>query len=232
MRENEYPRAISVIDELFKHPASTLFQTPVEKDKETENDYFQIVKNPQDLGTIRKRLVSKEYKLIKDWLDDIEMVWSNAELYNGSEHYVSHLANYCRTIFRKELKNHHLQTIEAWCKDVYKFRTKVSETMAQPPPKVKQYAGSLNAGRSLKQSSQNSYMSDKELSSLVTAAEKLVSEEHQREMIRILNEFQPDLDLGESELSLDLSRLHPHTLQALREYMKSAYEKNGEKFPE
>lgn len=46
-------------------------------------DYFQVVKRPMDLGTIRDRLEKGEvYKKVKQVLEDVALVWSNCRLYN------------------------------------------------------------------------------------------------------------------------------------------------------
>lgn len=46
-------------------------------------DYFQVVKRPMDLGTIRDRLEKGEvYKNVKQVLEDVALVWSNCRLYN------------------------------------------------------------------------------------------------------------------------------------------------------
>ncbi len=50
-------------------------------------DYPEIVKDPMDLGTIKKKIENDEYEAVEDIANDIRLVWSNCMLYNrdGSE---------------------------------------------------------------------------------------------------------------------------------------------------
>ena len=46
-------------------------------------DYFNVVKKPMDLGTIRDRLEKGEvYRMVEDVFDDVALVWSNCRVYN------------------------------------------------------------------------------------------------------------------------------------------------------
>lgn len=47
-------------------------------------DYPEIVKEPMDLGTIRRKLADREYATPSDMLADIRKVWDNSFLYNPS----------------------------------------------------------------------------------------------------------------------------------------------------
>jgi hypothetical protein len=104
------------------------------------------------------------------------------------------------------------------------------ELMQNLPSKVRQFSSSLTAGRALKQNTP--LISEREIHNLIQASEKLQSEEDHCEMIRILNENQPELDQGNEEIYLDLSRLTDQTINALRSYTKDALEKKGLKYPD
>ena len=45
-------------------------------------DYPIIIKHPMDLSTIKKKLKSSKYKIINDFIDDIQLIWDNCKLYN------------------------------------------------------------------------------------------------------------------------------------------------------
>ena len=52
-------------------------------------DYYNLVKNPIDLQTIRKRINEKFYKNRIMFLDDIQLLIDNSALYNGRNHSIT-----------------------------------------------------------------------------------------------------------------------------------------------
>lgn len=45
-------------------------------------DYFTIIKNPMDMGTIKKRLESNFYTSAKDCISDFNLMFTNCYVYN------------------------------------------------------------------------------------------------------------------------------------------------------
>jgi transcription initiation factor TFIID subunit 1 len=52
-------------------------------------DYYNLVKNPIDLQTIRKRVNEKFYKNRLMFLEDIQLLIDNSALYNGRNHAIT-----------------------------------------------------------------------------------------------------------------------------------------------
>jgi hypothetical protein len=44
--------------------------------------YPDVVKNPMDLGTVRKKLQKREYNSAAECIADIDLIWSNCQLFN------------------------------------------------------------------------------------------------------------------------------------------------------
>jgi len=57
------------------------------------DDYPKIVKNPMDLGTIKRNLEAGKYKDSNDVANDIRLVWSNCMAYNQDGSEIYHLAD-------------------------------------------------------------------------------------------------------------------------------------------
>ena len=55
---------------------------PVDPVKLGIPDYFDVVKRPMDLGTIRKRLKSEEIRSKEQFVELVRLVFNNAILYN------------------------------------------------------------------------------------------------------------------------------------------------------
>ena len=64
--------------------AASWFQVPV--DRKQVPDYYNVIKNPMDLGTIVKRIGQEKYKTSIALLRaDIDLVWANCRLYNKDD---------------------------------------------------------------------------------------------------------------------------------------------------
>jgi ankyrin repeat protein len=70
---------------LWKFKGGYHFHMPVDPIKWNCPDYFDIVKNPMDFGTIKTRLQSNIYKRPQDFVDDMKQVFQNCLIYNGVE---------------------------------------------------------------------------------------------------------------------------------------------------
>jgi len=64
---------------------SAIFRKPVNPAEFGILDYFDIVKEPMDLGTIQTRLDGDKYSSYEDFARDMRLVWSNCMLYNPAD---------------------------------------------------------------------------------------------------------------------------------------------------
>ncbi|KMS96665.1 hypothetical protein BVRB_8g200860 [Beta vulgaris subsp. vulgaris] len=78
----------SILQKLMKHRLSVPFLTPVVPDVWGIYDYFDIIKNPMDLGTIKEKLMQKTYIDTAEFEDDVRLTFSNAMLYNPPHNWV------------------------------------------------------------------------------------------------------------------------------------------------
>eukprot|EP00698_Gefionella_okellyi_P003602 TRINITY_DN13382_c0_g1_i1.p1 TRINITY_DN13382_c0_g1~~TRINITY_DN13382_c0_g1_i1.p1 ORF type:complete len:418 (+),score=69.20 TRINITY_DN13382_c0_g1_i1:88-1341(+) len=81
---------------------SLWFRAPVDPVALGIPDYFDIVKNPMDLGTISKKLEADGYSTADDFAADMRLVWGNAMLYNPASTMVHMLAQKLSDRFEKE----------------------------------------------------------------------------------------------------------------------------------
>ncbi len=45
-------------------------------------DYYDIIKNPMDLGTVKNKLESNSYTTVNDVIKGVQLTWRNAFIYN------------------------------------------------------------------------------------------------------------------------------------------------------
>jgi hypothetical protein len=72
-----------MINILWKNQKAWIFHEKVVPEKLGIFDYFDIIKNPMDFGTIKEKLKSHSYLSMKNYLEDIELVFHNCIMYNG-----------------------------------------------------------------------------------------------------------------------------------------------------
>ena len=95
-QEELYEAAEKVLMEL---KANTEYAGPFLQrvNKRDAPDYHSIIKHPMDIGTMVKKLKSFQYKSKKDFVDDLNLIWSNCLKYNADPaHFLRKKALYMR----------------------------------------------------------------------------------------------------------------------------------------
>ena len=80
-----------------------IFNTPVDPEAQNLPTYYSIISKPMDLGTIRDRLASGEYQTQRDILNDISLVFKNAQKFNPPSHFVNLCAASLQRVFENEV---------------------------------------------------------------------------------------------------------------------------------
>uniref|UniRef100_A0A7N0ZR30 Uncharacterized protein n=1 Tax=Kalanchoe fedtschenkoi TaxID=63787 RepID=A0A7N0ZR30_KALFE len=81
-----------ILTKLMKHKQGWIFNMPVDAVGMGLHDYFQIVKNPMDLGTIKTKLGKNAYSSPMEFAADVRLTFENALLYNPKGHAVYMIA--------------------------------------------------------------------------------------------------------------------------------------------
>ncbi|KYK54731.1 transcriptional activator spt7 [Drechmeria coniospora] len=92
-QEELYEALEKVLTELKAHTEySTPFLTRV--NKRDAPDYYNLIKNPMDLGTMTKKIKSLTYKSKADFVVDLNLIWDNCLKYNQDmNHPLRRMAN-------------------------------------------------------------------------------------------------------------------------------------------
>eukprot|EP00257_Ricinus_communis_P016108 XP_015574173.1 transcription factor GTE7 [Ricinus communis] len=77
-----------MLTKLMKHKFGYIFNEPVDVERMNLHDYFEIIKKPMDLGTVKKKLGSNEYESPIDFAADVRLTFNNAMKYNPKGHEV------------------------------------------------------------------------------------------------------------------------------------------------
>jgi len=70
---------------LGRNQKAYIFANPVKWEELNIMDYPKIVSNPMDFATIKTKLKEHRYEKIQDFMEDMELVFYNCRLYNGTE---------------------------------------------------------------------------------------------------------------------------------------------------
>ncbi|DBA00739.1 TPA: hypothetical protein N0F65_001210 [Lagenidium giganteum] len=126
---------------LFMQVTSTPFNSPVDTTLRGLEDYVEIIKQPMDLGTIRKKLEDGCYEVPNGhelFASDVRLIWENAVLYNGEQSEIGRAALALSDIFEQDYRRLVLGRIQAnenrieGCKRVKEFLRK-SEVSSSVP---------------------------------------------------------------------------------------------------
>lgn len=92
----------SLLERLMKHKHGWVFNQPVDTEGLGLHDYFDIIKNPMDLGTVKSRLETNLYKSPKEFAEDVRLTFQNAMTYNPTGQDVYMMAEQLSKIFEEK----------------------------------------------------------------------------------------------------------------------------------
>lgn len=78
----QYLLKVVLMKGVWKHQFAWPFHLPVDPVKLGLPDYFDIIKHPMDLGTIKQRLESQYYTSAKECIQDFNQMFTNCYIYN------------------------------------------------------------------------------------------------------------------------------------------------------
>ncbi|KAL7212668.1 hypothetical protein ACSBR2_015365 [Camellia fascicularis] len=89
----------SILKQLMTHPSGWVFNHPVDPVKLNIPDYFSVISEPMDLGTIKSKLTNNKYCSVEEFAADVRLTFSNAMVYNPPANEVHLMAKKLNNIF-------------------------------------------------------------------------------------------------------------------------------------
>jgi hypothetical protein len=71
-----------LLSTLKKSPHAKHFQEPVDPRRDNLPNYFTVIGEPMDLGTVRQRLSVNYYHRMQEFLDDMQLIFENCLKYH------------------------------------------------------------------------------------------------------------------------------------------------------
>ena len=113
------------LEKLFRQdPESMPFRDPVDPTKLGIPDYFDIIKKPMDLSTIKRKLDTGQYKDPWEYVDDVWLMFDNAWLYNRKTSRVYRCCTKLSEVFEQEI-DPVMQSLGYCCGRKYTFNPQV-----------------------------------------------------------------------------------------------------------
>ncbi|TTL72960.1 Bromodomain-containing protein 4 [Bagarius yarrelli] len=88
---------------LWKHQFSWPFKAPVDAVKLKLPDYYKIIKNPMDMGTIKKRLENSFYWNAQECIQDFNTMFTNCYIYNKASDDIVLMAKTLEKLFLQKI---------------------------------------------------------------------------------------------------------------------------------
>lgn len=93
-----------VLTQIKTHNCAWPFLEPVNAQETGAYDYYDVIKNPIDLGTIQRRLDSGWFYVTKEiFVADLKRMVENCKTYNGKNHYVTEMAIQLEKLFQNKI---------------------------------------------------------------------------------------------------------------------------------
>nr|GEV38776.1 transcription factor GTE4 isoform X1 [Tanacetum cinerariifolium] len=93
-----------LLERLMKHKHGWVFNAPVDPLALGLHDYFDVIKNPMDLGTVKSRLDKNWYNSPMEFAEDVRLTFRNATTYNPQGHDVYIMAEVLLKLFEEKWK--------------------------------------------------------------------------------------------------------------------------------
>ena len=90
--------------QLQKRQGSKGFVKPVDPIRLNLPTYFDVVKDPMDLGTMSAKLKDDKYSTVQEYVDDFNLIVSNAKRFNGTANAVTDAASLMEQYFKKMME--------------------------------------------------------------------------------------------------------------------------------
>lgn len=209
---------------LMTHKFGWPFNQPVDPIALNIPDYFDVIKHPMDLGTIKEQLDSGSYETEEEFAEDVRLVFTNTFTYNqpGSDIVVmastlSSLFNEKFEILKAKIEERGRDAPEGVEETLKELRDSMSSVQRELERIKKTPNG--RAGRAGAAEDQRP-MTFEEKKKLSHAINNLPSD-NLGMVVKIIHERMPQLTSSGEEIEIDIDALNPATLRHLERYVRS-----------
>lgn len=222
----------SLLDRLMKHKLGWVFKTPVDAVALGLHDYYDIIKHPMDLGTVKSKLTNNLYKSPREFAEDVRLTFRNAMTYNPAGQDVHSMAEQLLNIFEDKwevVETEYLQELKLAVDHGSGPPIPTSRKTAQvsaagqtePPKKVKKLATSGRTANPKKPKARDPNKRDMTLDEkqkLSSSLQNLPSEKLEN-VVQIIKKRNSSLCQHDDEIEVDIDSVDIETLWELDRFV-------------
>lgn len=206
---------LQIMDKVMKRPCAALFLEPVDPERDGAPNYYNVVKRPVDLGTIRKRLENDEYSNIGAWNRDMNLIWGNAEKFNGKDSIPCLLAKEIQRAYEKEFKQIKALDLHKWAQEVSNLKDHLDNLLDSPPDPVTKFATISEKP----DPNQLKPFTDEEMDIFIRSSMMLTSKQDGKKMLHIIRLHDPGFTGPDQNGFVNVGQLSVTILHLLRDYI-------------
>ena len=88
-------------DYLWKLKDAEIFHKPVDPIELNVPNYYSIIKKPMDFSTVKKKLNNCSYTNLKEYCEDMDLIFNNCFLYNGINSFIGEMCTRVKNEYNK-----------------------------------------------------------------------------------------------------------------------------------
>lgn len=214
---------LRITEIMLDDKCASMFSRPVDPVKDGIPEYFNIIKNPQDLGTIKERLLKNYYQIPAEWENDMNTVWMNALKFNGPESIIGDISNNLKAKFTKLCAPLHMSDPVRWISRCQRLFFKLDDLLQTSPATVRK----LWTGKKFITTPEG----QKKLMDLAEASSSLNSDTDHGNLLQIVNRFNVDIEPHNTEMYINMTDMPQIAIIALKKYVKERYKELHIQYP-
>jgi hypothetical protein len=107
MYDEDKKKIVKIIDTIEKEPYSIEFQNPVDVEGLGLLDYYNYIKYPMDLGTVKRKVKESKYVMVQEALNDLQQIWVNCKIYNMEGSDIYKMAESLEKLYKKTAEKYY-----------------------------------------------------------------------------------------------------------------------------
>ncbi|KAK4414163.1 Transcription factor GTE10 [Sesamum alatum] len=223
----------TLLSRLMAHQHAWIFNTPVDIVKHNIPDYFNVIKHPMDLGTVKSKLLSNQYSSPMEFASDVRLTFKNAMTYNPPGHDVHFMAEVMSKYFEVRWKPIDRKMPPTGDESTSKSSVVIEPESAFVPPSRKQKTVSME--NKVKQERDKRAMTDVEKQKLGVELESLLAELPDNIVNFMKESTLNSSQVSDDEIEIDIDTLSDDTLFTLRklldDYLREKQKKQAQLEP-
>lgn len=119
--------------ELFKWAMTSPFRVPVDPVRDHAANYRDIVTQPMDLTTMRRKLADGHYNTAREFTDDFRLICDNAIKFNGPNSMYGYIASDLKNWIEEQFKNKATSVEDEWLRKLASAVNRMQEHVQAAP---------------------------------------------------------------------------------------------------